>query len=127
MKKSFTLIELLVVLIILGVILSAGYTSCYKFISKKEYTGTVIACEKVVDNTVYTGKKSADKSLFSFSCDIKLENGEIISFSSEDRKFATVVKEDVIKVAVFKYAPWNFDKAGTLYGGRLIKKLKSAE
>lgn len=124
-RNAFTLVELIVVVVIVGIILSVGYTSCYKFISREEYTGIVIACEKATNN-VYTNTRTNDKTLFSFSCDIKCDNGEIISFSSEDRKFATVIKNDVVKVAIFKYAPWNFDKAGTFYGGRLLKKIKSA-
>jgi len=127
MRQGFTLIELMVVIVIISIILSVGFGSCYSSFSKEEYIGTVTACENITNNIYNTNSRTISRSQFSFACDIKCDNGEIISFSSEDRKFATVVKNDVIRVAVSKYAPWNFDKAGTFYNGRLLKKIKAAE
>ena len=36
----------------------------------------------------------------------------------------TVRKGDKIKAKAFPYAPWDFNKAGTYHGGRLLKKFK---
>lgn len=75
------------------------------------------SCEKL-DASFADGDK-----IFSFSVEIEADD-EIINFSTEDRQFASIHQGDKIRVKVFKYPPWNFTKAGTLYGGRLLKKFK---
>jgi prepilin-type N-terminal cleavage/methylation domain-containing protein len=123
-RKGFTLIELLIVVVVILVIGSIGFGVSYKFISQKTFTGKVTACNEMTAG-VY-GKRGIPSGAFSFAVDMDVPGeDEVVTFSSEDRKFANVVKGDSIKVRVFKYAPWNFDKAGTYYSGRLLKKFKT--
>ena len=130
-QRGFTLIELLVVLavVVIGIVAIGGGIggALYKISSKQSYTGKVTDCQQLLNQAmvVSNGNKTSS-SVFSFSCDIQ-SGDEIISFSSEDRKFATVHKGDVIQVVVFKYAPWDISKAGTYYDGRLIKKVSVAQ
>lgn len=58
-----------------------------------------------------------------FSSAILLQSfdGKIISTSSEDRQWMIVKQGQCVKAKLFKYAPWNFEKAGTFYGARLIQ------
>lgn len=121
-KKGFTLIELLVVMFVIGIISLIVVGVGYKFFSQKTFSGTVTACSEM---TAATYGRSVPSGTFSFAIDMDVPGqDEVLSFSAEDRKFANVVKDDSIKVRVFKYAPWNWDKAGTYYGGRLLKKYK---
>ena len=60
-----------------------------------------------------------------FSSAIKMDIGdEYLTFSTEDRQFATVKVGDHIQVKVFQYPSWEREKAGTWYGGRLLKTFK---
>jgi len=116
-SKGFTLIELLVVILIIFVVGGIALGGCSKMFFAKEYEGVVNSCVKL-DASFAEGDR-----IFSFSVEIEAGD-EIINFSTEDRQFASVNQGDRILVKVFKYPPWNFTKAGTLYGGRLLKKFK---
>ena len=122
-KKGFTFIELMVVVIVVLILGSVIYSMGYKFFSQKTLTGKVTACSEMTAGGAYG--RAVPSGAFSFAVDMAIPGeNEILSFSAEDRKFANVVKGDSIQVRVFKYAPWNWEKAGTYYGGRLIKKFK---
>jgi prepilin-type N-terminal cleavage/methylation domain-containing protein len=124
-RNGFTLIELLVAIFIIGIlvtiIFSSGGGTIYKLVSKQTYTGTI---DTIQNLTPSMALQSRDQSLtYSFAIDLSTPT-EIISFSSEDRQFGIIKPKDSVTVAVFKYAPWHFSKAGTLYGGRLLKRYK---
>lgn len=97
----------------------------YKIFTQKTFTGTVELCEYMNPGQVLTGKDINDK-VFSFSLSVDVDN-EFITFTSEDRQFASVKRNDQIKFKVFKYPPWNISKGGTFYGGRLLKKYKAKD
>jgi hypothetical protein len=115
--KGFTLIEVMIVVVIVFIVGVLAVGGLSKIFLGKTYDGTVNQCEKL-DAAFAEGSK-----IFSFSVEMDVGD-EIINFSSEDRQFATIEKGNKVKVKVFKYPFWNFDKAGTLYGGRLLKKYK---
>ena len=85
---------------------------------QEEFLGRVNNCKSLEVSLM-----TESSQVFSYSVEIETDD-EIINFSSEDRQFATIQKDDVIKVKVFKYPPWNIKKSGTYYDGRLLKKYK---
>lgn len=114
-RKFFNMMCVFITAIILIAILGFKFSKYLFF--KKTAIGTVVSCESL--NAVYAdGNK-----VFSFSVEIKTEN-ETINFSAEDRKWASVKKDDKVKAAYFQYPWWDLSKAGTFYEGRLIKKFK---
>lgn len=119
LSKGFTLIELLVIIIIVGFFLSMAGAVSYPMFHRYEATGTISEIAKLPPAI---GINGASGQNYSFSIDLKAEDDEIISVSSEDRKFATCEKGQKIKMAYNKYPPWNFSKAGTFYNGRMLKK-----
>lgn len=127
--KGFTLIELMIcaiiILVVLGVFVGSC-SGCSKILFRKDYTGKVTKIDHLMNGQATVIGKGVSIPSAAFSCAVELNVGsEFVTFSSEDRQFATVDKDDSISVATFKYPPWNLDKAGTHYGGRLLKKYKT--
>jgi len=94
----------------------------YKFTTQSTFEGTVENCESLNPGQIISGENMSNK-VFSFSLSVDVGD-EFVTFSSEDRQFATVKSGDRVKFRVFKYPPWDFSKGGTYYEGRLLKKYK---
>jgi hypothetical protein len=126
-KNGFTLMELLIGIFILFVVLSvlgAGCGGCgYNMVTRGKHTGEVTKIETLQNNYVVPSSRNNAPAAYSFAVEL-LVNDQYITFSSEDRQFATIAVGDKIEVMVLKYPPWNLEKSGTLYGGRLLKKFK---
>lgn len=120
LSKGFTLIELFVVIVIIATLLGAGSVIFYPMLHRYTATGTITGIAEMKPNI--TIGQSVSGGQYSFAVDITTEEKKIVSFSSEDRKFATCEKGQKVKVAYFKYPPWNLSKAGTFYGGRMLQK-----
>jgi prepilin-type N-terminal cleavage/methylation domain-containing protein len=124
MRKGFTLIELLVVIFIFAILGTIVYSAGYGLFSRTTFTGKVTACTEMdAKNGGMFNRSSGAPFSFAVDMDVAGEDG-IVTFSSEDRKFANVRKGDSVMVRVEKYAPWNFNKAGEFHNGRLLKKFK---
>jgi prepilin-type N-terminal cleavage/methylation domain-containing protein len=120
--RGFTFVELIVGLVILGMCCSLIVGGGSQLFLNHIVEGKVNSIEKLVNNVMMTNS-SLSSQMFSFA--VEIENDEdIITFSTEDRQFATVKPGDKIKVKVFQYPFWNIGKAGTYYNGRLLKKIK---
>ena len=100
----------------------AGYVTVrfYSYLFAVKVDGKIVSVERVTSPTAILGNLSASQ-IYSFAVAIKDKNGEIFTASSEDRQWA-VAKNDMCVVAkFFPYPPWDFDKAGTYFGARLVK------
>ncbi|MES2606514.1 MAG: hypothetical protein V4603_16385 [Pseudomonadota bacterium] len=109
---------------LLGAVLVCGVvvalTWGYPYVFSREITGTLESMEAALPNgAVIT---NASSSAFSAGVMIKNAEGVYITFSTEDRQWATL--RDKIGVCVtariFPYGWWNFSRSGTYYNGRLI-------
>lgn len=121
-KKSPLTAILAIVAVVIILFMFCGNT-CYKFLTQKTFEGIVENCEPLNPGQIISGEKLNTK-VFSFSLSVDVGE-EFVTFSSEDRQFATVKSKNRIKFKVFQYPPWDFTKGGTYYGGRLLKKYKN--
>ena len=120
-KKGLTLVELMVGVVIVLVAGGMLFGGCYGVMNAKTVTGTVQSIENLTPGMVANNNSGSVEYSFAVSIDV---GDEIFSFSATDRQWATVKVGEVVKAKAFPYVPWNFQKAGTFHGGRLIKKLK---
>jgi len=129
MKKvmnGFTLIELMIVVAIIAILagglLNVGSVGIYGFMNSKHVTGDIVSVTSAIpENGMVVGNGT---SIFSAAVMLKSKNGEYVSFSSDDRQWATLRSKEFVgtcvTATVYPYAPWNLSKAGTLHGGRLM-------
>lgn len=115
----------LILLILLLLTLGTGALifQYYSFVFAHHIKGEVIGIDRVTQPTTIIGPGSQipPSQVFSFAIAIKDKKGEIFTSSSEDRQWAIVEKGQCVEAKFFPYAPWQFEKAGTYYGARLLK------
>ncbi len=120
-KKFLFLLIGLLVLVGIGSIT----TKYYSYIFSKRVTGEVINIERVTqtDALITTGRNTIldPAQLFSFAVAIRDAKGQIHTASSEDRQWAVVEKGKCADARFFPYPFWEFDKAGTYFGARLLE------
>ena len=95
----------------------------YSFVFAKTVRGQIINVERVNQNeTIITGSRAVPAAqIFSFAVAIRDEKGEIFTASSEDRQWAVAHSGQCAQARFFPYVPWDFEKAGTYFGARLIQ------
>lgn len=122
MKKF--LAAIVFVLILMGS--SVAFVRFYSYIFAKEVKGVIINVEKpsapmAIVGSENANQKLAEKQLFSYAVAIQVEDGEIMTASTEDRQWSVAEKGKCVVAMFYPYPPWEFDKSGTFFGARLLK------
>ncbi len=116
-------IRLFLVFVVLAAI-GAGFICIryYSYVFAKKVEGEVTGVERVTDPAaVIGGRQLTPEQIHSFAVAIRNKDGEIYTASSEDRQWAVVRKGQCAQAEFFPYPPWDFQKAGTFFGARLLK------
>jgi hypothetical protein len=106
---------------LLLVIAVIALTWGYPYVFSREVTGTLESMEAALPNgTIVTNSST---TAFSAGVMIRDADGSYITFSTEDRQWATLRDKQGLCVTarIFPYGWWNFSRAGTYYNGRLIR------
>ena len=122
MKKFMFMLVAVLVLIGSGII----FIKYYSYIMAKEVTGVIVNVEKPLAPVAIVGseqanQKLAEKQLFTYAVAIQMDDGEIITASTEDRQWSVAEKGRCATAKYYPYPPWEFDKSGTYFGARLLK------
>lgn len=128
MKKF--MYAIIVVLILMGS--SVGFVRFYSYIFAREVKGVIVNVEKPVAPMAIVGsenanQKLAEKQLFSYAVAIQVEDGEIVTASTEDRQWSVAEKGKCVVAKFYPYPPWEFDKSGTFFGARLLRMQECAQ
>lgn len=112
-------------IIVAGILLgsSVAFVRFYSYIFAREVKGVITNVEKPSSPMAIVGadSKIAEKQLFSYAVAIKIEDGEIITASTEDRQWAVADIGKCVVAKFYPYPPWDFDKAGTYSRARLLR------
>lgn len=100
-------------------------TQYYSYLFSKQVDGEVIAIDRVIQPSTVIGMGNGNQGIpnsqiFSFAIAIRMTDGQIVTSSSEDRQWAVVEKGQCASARFYPYPPWEFEKAGTYYGARLL-------
>ena len=111
----------MVFLILVG--LAASTLHFYSYVFSRKVSGEVIGLDRVIQPSTIVGLNGQvpASQVFSFAVAIKERSGEIVTSSSEDRQWAVVEKGQCAEARFFPSPPWELDKSGTYFGGRLLK------
>jgi len=124
MRKGFTLIELMVIIVILGIVFSLLGAGCGGCTGGIIVEGTVDEVSNLSRTSGISFFSDSDVSPYSFAVSLQTDDGEIITFSSEDRQWSVVKKGDKVQAKIYKYTVLSFGKAGTYHNGRLLKRYR---
>lgn len=128
-RKGFTLIELMIVICVIGIFASVllsssvGGVGIYGYLNSKQVSGDIVSVTSALPDSGIVVSPGQDA--FSAAVLLRMNNSEIVSFSTDDRQWATLRDKKYVGMCVvatvFPYAPWDFGKAGTFHGGRLLR------
>jgi hypothetical protein len=113
-------VSVFVVLLAVGL----GLFNYWPYIFARTVTGVISDVQRVATPVAVVGSAAGGASardLFSFAVGIREPSGEIVTASSEDRQWAVAKAGQCAEAKFYPYPPWEFDKAGTYFGARLLK------
>ena len=118
MKKALFTIGSLILLSVVAYVMVVYWSVIFS----RNVEGVISDVQRVAPPAVLVGGASAtSKEMFSYAVAIKTPDNEIVTASAEDRQWAVAKAGQCVKAKFFPYPPWNFEKAGTYYGARLVR------
>jgi hypothetical protein len=102
------------------VVIGAAVTVGYPYLFAREIVGTLESVETALPGgTIVTNSSTA---AFSAGVMVREADGSYVTFSTEDRQWATLRDKRglCVRAKIFPYGWWNISRAGTWYNGRLL-------
>ena len=108
---------LLVVVVLLG---SCAFVFVnYSWVFAKRVKGRIVNVERVTDPSAILSARTTPEQLHSYAILIQGDDGKLYTTSSEDRKWQVAKKGYCVDALLYRYPPWDFNKANGFYNARL--------
>lgn len=91
----------------------------YSWVFAKRVKGRIIDVERVTSANAILSPRVTDQQLHSYAILIQGDDGKPYTASSEDRKWQVAKKGYCVDTLLYRYPPWEFDKANTFFNARL--------
>lgn len=123
MKRFNSFLKVLaLVLVLIGV----GFVvvNYYSWIFAQTVEGKIVDVQRVTNPAAFIGgSKITSEQLHSYSILIEDKEGQLYTASSEDRQWQVATKGFCVRALLYRYPPWDLEKAGTFFNAR-VKELK---
>lgn len=108
-------------LMILVAIVGAGafVVTNYSWVFAKRVKGRIVNVERVTDPNAFIGSKVTPEQMHSYAILIQGDDGKLYTASSEDRKWQVAKKDYCVDALLYRYPPWDFNRANTFFNARL--------
>ena len=91
----------------------------YSWVFAKRVTGKIIEVERVTSANAILSPRVTEEQLHSYAILIQGDDGKLYTASSEDRKWQVAKKGYCVETLLYRYPPWDFNKANTFFNARL--------
>lgn len=108
---------LVIALILVGG--TAFVVSNWSWVFAKRVKGRILEVERVTDPTAILGSRLTPEQMHSYAILIEGDDGKLYTASSEDRQWQVAKKGYCVDALLYRYPPWNLDKANTFFNARL--------
>jgi len=114
--RSFARWLLLAVLIVGGTVFV--FTN-WSWVFAKKVRGRIVNVERVTDPSAIISSRTTDAQLHSYAILIQGQDGKLYASSSEDRKWQVAKVGYCVEALLYRYPPWDLDKANGFFNARL--------
>ncbi len=121
--KNFALLIIGIALLVgVGIFIVANYS----WVFAKTVNGKIVEVRRVTNPTAILGSKITQEQLHSYAVLIEGEDGRLYTASSEDRQWEVAGKGYCVRALLYRYPPWDFERANTFFNARL-KELRQCD
>lgn len=118
MKKLSIAIKTLIFLVVL-VGAATFVISNYSWVFAKRVHGEILDVQRVTDPSAIISSRVTEEQMYSYSILIQGEDGRLYTASSEDRQWQVAKKGYCVEALLYRYPPWDLQKANTFFNARL--------
>ncbi len=98
----------------------------YSWVFAKTINGKILDARRVTNPTAILGNKATQEQLHSYAVLIEGDDGRLYTASSEDRQWEVAAKGYCVRALLYRYPPWDFERANTFFNARL-KELRQCD
>lgn len=121
-KSLMVLILVIVVFVGVAIFIVANYS----WVFAKTVDGKIVEVRRVTHPTAVLGSRITSEQLHSYAVLIEGQDGRLYTASSEDRQWEVAGKGYCVKALLYRYPPWDFERANTFFNARL-KELRQCD
>lgn len=91
----------------------------YSWVFAKKVKGKILDVQRVTNPTAIISNKVSDAQIHSYAVLIQGDDGHLYTASSEDRQWQVATKGYCVKALLYRYPPWDLERANTFFNARL--------
>lgn len=121
MKQVKSFVRWLIAMVGVAIVV-AFMVAYYPWVFSKRVRGQILDVQRVTNPTaVIGGSRLTDAQIHSYSILIQDEkDGRLYTASSEDRQWQVASKGYCVEALLYRYPPWDLEKAGTFFNARIV-------
>jgi hypothetical protein len=91
----------------------------WSWVFSKRINGTIVSVERVTEPSAIFSSRATEQQIHSYSVLVRGNDGTLYTSSSEDRQWQVAKKGYCVEALLYRYPPWDLQRAGTFFNARL--------